>query len=447
MEEVGEARLKQAVRGVLEQARLAVGVPAICAAISSGGLRVVASTGTADLGRSWPVLETSRFGIACITKLLLAIVVSKLADEGTIDLDAPVDRWLEELHAGGGSPRGISLRHLLSHTAGYQGPLMFGQSHRKFSWQPFTQELSQSKQVFRPGDVFNYENTGHVLVGEVVIRITGREISDLIQEMIFAPLNISPGGPLTDYKNPERYVAPHQVSGGNARVLAPSPFGPFWKASLADITLTLDDLLVIGEAVLGRRKEVDFSCVRAALAERVIALPHCVSGTSREHAPQFFNTICAEYSSGWFGYAGSALGQTCALRFNLDTGTVCAVAMNSWLPIARDALLDQLCNVRTHADAGGPGGNSGFALSDLAGDYVGGGNIIRSLNVAVSGRTLCCTLGADGLQAAPLNIAIDENGNLLPDPASLVPGLGFFPDPATGAPCIMVGIASLKRVA
>ena len=58
--------------------------------------------------------------------------------------------------------------------------------------------------------------------------------------------------------------------------------------------------------------------------------------------------------------------------------------MNAWLPVARDALLDRLCAAPTHTDAGLEGGVTDVVLDELTGQYVGGGNIIRSLRVSRS---------------------------------------------------------------
>jgi hypothetical protein len=251
-----------------------------------------------------------------------------------------------------------------------------------------------------------------------------------------------------DYKARERYVSPHRLGSGTARSAPPAVFGPFWSASLADVTLTVDDFLTIAESLLGRRPEVDFSDVRSILKKRVITVPDTVSGKHREHSPAYFNSVCAEYEGGWFGYAGSALGQTCALRVNFESGSASVVALNAWLPIARDELMDQFCGNRSHPNAGLAGGNVGFSAKELTGHYDGGGNIFRKAEVkALSEKQIQCIVGPEGTSPMVVSFALDEKHNLVPDPNHLAPGIGFFAEPGTGVPCLMVGVASLKRVA
>ena len=435
---------QRALTSILNQVKQAVGAPGIAAGISGGNKRIVAFSGLADSSRKFPLTRESRFGIACITKLLVSVVTHHLNATGVLSLDDKLIGVIPSLSGTNLAGRGIRIRDLLSHSAGYQGPLLLGGMHRSFTLAILVDSIGNGLQTFAPGSTFNYENTGHVLVGEIIEQITGRCITDWIDTILFQPLGIHPESAVQNYTNASRYVAPHRIDNGVSRAVAPMPFGKFWKSSLADWTLSIDDLLSLGEAIVGRRPEIDLSFVREVLAKSRVLVPSSVSGRLREHVPQYFNAICAEYGSGWFGYAGSALGQTCALRFDVVTGDTCVVGINSWLPIARDALIDKLCGRESHPDAGRPGGNS-VSVRDLAGIYFGGGNIVRSVRVKISANSVICELGDDGLRSEPIRIELDENGNLVPDQNSLFPGLGFFRDSVDDVPCIILGSSSLKK--
>jgi hypothetical protein len=119
--------------------------------------------------------------------------------------------------------------------------------------------------------------------------------------------------------------------------------------------------------------------------------------------------------------------------------------MNMWLPVARDGLIDQLCGGRTHPEAGLPGGNPGSEPAGLAGCYEGSGNLLRQIHVSHTKLGLRVEFSGKGLQSAPMEFALDQDGLLIPPPGTTMPGLAFFAEPGTGTACIMIGISTLKK--
>ena len=434
--------LRNTLLRLVASVRDATGTPGVSVGVSIDGLRTVASSGFADIGREWPLLPSTRFSIGCISKLLISIVFCQLEHEGRVSYDDPLSAWLPTIV---GDSR-LKLSHLTTHTIGRQGPRMIGVPLRQFEWDSFSTSFADLAHIFEEGSVFNYENTSHVILGEIIERITGKDINFILQEKIFQPLGIEPSVLLRDYRSKDIYCAPHRKDEyGTITSFVPIPGGTFWRASLSDLTLTVDDLLKIGEALVGSREHSHLSFVDDVLRARLVSIPPTVSGDNREHSPSFFNAICAEYNGGWFGYAGSGGGHTCALRFNPSENSVSVVAVNMWLPVIRDKLMDRLCRTRTHAESGSPGGNPGFKSNDLVGRYVGGGNVIRNVLVAFEHDNLVFAFGDTAITAAQIRFNLDERNQLVPEPQSVQPGIGFFPEPRTGAPCLQVGLAALRK--
>lgn len=120
-----------------------------------------------------------------VGKQFTAAAVMMLVEEGKLGLDDPISRFFPEAPA---SWAGIRVRHLLSHTSGlkdYDLPL----------WHEYTdgdllRAFAEPPLEFVPGEQWSYSNTGYVLLGFLIQRVTGRFYGDLLAERVFRPLGM-----------------------------------------------------------------------------------------------------------------------------------------------------------------------------------------------------------------------------------------------------------------
>jgi len=129
-----------------------------------------------------------------VTKLLLAVSVMQLAEQGLLDLNADISNYLPDgflTKLKYDDP--ITLTHLLSHTAGFQEAVIeiFVPSDGNIRTLEDALSLLQPAQVFRPGDVTAYSNFGSALAGYIVQRISGQPFHAYVHEHIFAPLGMT----------------------------------------------------------------------------------------------------------------------------------------------------------------------------------------------------------------------------------------------------------------
>ena len=134
-----------------------------------------------------------------ITKALTAISIMQLRDRGKLSLDDKIVRWVPELrqvHDPYGMVDSITLRMLLSHTAGFQGPTWpYGNNQ---PWEPFEPTtwnqlvamMPYQQLVFRPGERYGYSNPGFVYLARVIEAISGDPWDAYVHKNIFAPLNL-----------------------------------------------------------------------------------------------------------------------------------------------------------------------------------------------------------------------------------------------------------------
>jgi CubicO group peptidase (beta-lactamase class C family) len=145
--------------------------------------------GTADVdtGRAWD--ERTLALVFSTTKGATAICANKLAQEGLLDVDAPVARYWPEFAAGGKAD--IPVKFLLSHQAGLawvDGEMTLDEA---LSWDPVVDALAQQVPHYEPGSQHGYHATTYGwLVGEVIGRVTGKSVGTYFHDEIAQPLGL-----------------------------------------------------------------------------------------------------------------------------------------------------------------------------------------------------------------------------------------------------------------
>jgi CubicO group peptidase (beta-lactamase class C family) len=157
-----------------------------------------------------PVTATTRFSAGSISKTFLAAAAMSLVEEGLLDLDAPITRYVPFFGvAQEGWVEGLTARRLLSHTGGYPGWLEESREAGIPSWTPegLTELYQRNDDVplwYEPGALFVYSNTGYSVASLLVERAGGSPWHELVQARVVDPLGLAtatfqPDGPPSDY--------------------------------------------------------------------------------------------------------------------------------------------------------------------------------------------------------------------------------------------------------
>lgn len=226
---------------------------------------VVASevVGRADLEQGTTITNATVFHAASLSKQFTAFAVLLLEQDGRLSIDDPVSTYLPE--TVGETP--ITLRQLMNHTNGLRdlGSLLTMAGWRSedlvTDQQALDMVLAQHGLNFEPGSAFQYNNSGYVLLAEVVRRVSGLTLADFCQTRIFGPLGMAK----TRFQNDVNSIAPARarsyspVSTGFAhQVLNYAYTGP------TGLQTTSEDLLLwaanfesgtVGDTALFRRME------------------------------------------------------------------------------------------------------------------------------------------------------------------------------------------------
>ena len=286
-----------------------------------------------------------------ITKSLTAISIMQLRDRGKLSLDDRIVKWVPELHAMHdpyGMMDSITLRMLLSHTAGFQNPTWPYTNGRPWepfeptSWSQLVAMMPYQQLEFRPGSRYGYSNPGFIYLARVIEQITGDPWEDYVDKNIFAPLELR----WSYFRTTPYYLAAHRShnyyvrrdSAGPERLVdngadfdpgITSPNGA-WNAPVSDL---VKYVAFLTNALLPdmSRERYDVVLSRSSLAE--MWQPGKPMSESYESSPNqwmglsFF--VIDRRGTRLLGHTGSQAGFRSFYYFNPATKTAVIAAFNT----------------------------------------------------------------------------------------------------------------------
>ena len=187
--------------------------------LKNGKAIINRSYGLANVEDNDNVTSATNYRLASVSKQFTAAAILLLSENGRLNLDDPVRRWLPSLPE---DTAGVSLRQLLTHSGGlvdYEDLIPAGTTEQVSDQDVLRMLSATPKTYFAPGTSYRYSNTGYVLLGLVVERASGMSLPLFLQLRIFRPLHMEHtllyerGGPAIDH----RAYGYSQENGGWAR--------------------------------------------------------------------------------------------------------------------------------------------------------------------------------------------------------------------------------------
>lgn len=189
------------------------GIPgAAVVAVDRDRVVYAANFGSRDVDAKLPVTPATRFYIASSTKPFTALTAMLLANEGKLDVDAPVDKVLPDLHL----PHALTFRDLMTHRLGFQSDAAVFRT--AFSGEFDTPTLysliaNRSKTIPRS---FNYSNLGYVITAYAIEKASGESWKDAVAKRVLTPLGLS--------------ASTTHIPAANTEVAVPYVFDGAWRA-------------------------------------------------------------------------------------------------------------------------------------------------------------------------------------------------------------------------
>ena len=287
-----DARLRQLVAKPA-MVGLAVGV------VENGRITFLQGYGETLAGSGDRVTPETVFRWASTSKGVAATMVAKLAEQGKINLSAPVANYAPDLKLPAGNEYKASVGDLLSHRLGlyrnaYDNKLEEGQDPSLLRSQ-----LAQLSATCQPGTCWSYQNVAYDASSEMVSRVTHMPYEQAVKRTLFNPIGMASGSvSMAGLQSNRSWAKPHSAG------RRPEPIvDTYYKVpGAAGINSNVKDMALWMEAQMGEMPDV----LDAKVLDTIHA-PYVVTPTERGRMRKFLERLgTAWYGYGWrsYDYAG-----------------------------------------------------------------------------------------------------------------------------------------------
>jgi D-alanyl-D-alanine carboxypeptidase len=250
------------------------------------------------------------------------MTVLRLEEQGQLALSDTLDRHVE------GIPNGhiITLEHLLSHTSGLpsanEDPSLRARN-RRITWEEELGFLQAQGAMFCPGQYWRYSNSGYILLGKVIEKVTGKRFHDAIRQEVVQPLGLENLRMLAP-EDPCEDVAPLAPADPKSYRIEPT-----WPGPAGSLVASAEDMVRLWCAFL--RGEVVGSANVRRMFEKLYPM---------FDQPQYYGFGVMVYevpqpdgsTQTWLGHSGGTSGAKAVVAYVPEQGTIVAVALTGDAP-------------------------------------------------------------------------------------------------------------------
>ena len=245
---------KIAQKIVSEMKRLQV--PGVAIGIWQGGEEYAEGFGVTSLEHPLPVTADTLFQTGSISKTFTGTMLMQLAEQGNVDLDAPVKKYIKDFKLRDQAvTQKVTVRHLLTHMGGWVGDYFNDFGNGDDALEKMVEDISTLSQVQPLGTIWSYNNTGFNVASRIIEIVTKKPYEQAAQDMLLDPigLRMSFFYP-SDILFTHRFVVGHQKVENNVQVARPWAIGRAGNG-VGGVVSTVRDLLKYGRFHMSNGKK------------------------------------------------------------------------------------------------------------------------------------------------------------------------------------------------
>jgi D-alanyl-D-alanine carboxypeptidase len=304
-------------------AQLAEDVPGVVVYIETPTWTFERAVGLAVIQGRTPVEVDQVFRVGSITKIMTAVIILQLVEEGALTLDDPLSRWLPDVAAQLEYGEQVTVRQMLDHTSGIYDPIsdpavidevVLDRFEYQWTMDDVLPYIFNGAPYFEPGEPrrWTYSNSNYLLLGMVIEAASGDTYVSQLRTRILDPLGM--GSTYLSDSEPARGTLAHGYVEGGILPLDVT----HWNASVAwaagAVASTVKDLARFGRALFGGEL-----LQPGTLAQMLELNPNSQYGLG----------ITQQIMPGLYGHDGSVPGYDASLVIAPDTDSAAVVLINT----------------------------------------------------------------------------------------------------------------------
>ena len=238
------------IAALVEKKMAEYGVPGVAFGIVKNGQFTVRALGVTNLDNAQPVTPDTVFALASISKTMTTTAMMRLGEQGKVDLNAPVTKYLPAFRVqDDGATRDVKIWHLLTHTPGWEGQLT-SEDRGTQTLAVFVDTVMRDlPKLAEPGEVWSYNNAGFNVAGRVIEVVSGQTIHNAFRTLVFEPIGLTRS--FTRIEDLVTYPFSVAHRGEPGKVTVSRPLSRSVSVAAGGVSMSLNDILSYAKFHLG----------------------------------------------------------------------------------------------------------------------------------------------------------------------------------------------------
>ena len=251
-------------------------VPGVAIGIWHRGKEYAEGFGVTSVEHPLPVTADTLFQTGSISKTFTGTILMQLAEQGKVDLDAPVRKYIKDFKLSDKRvAANVTIRQLLTHMGGWVGDYFNDFGNGDDALDKMVKDIAKLPQIHPLGKIWSYNNTGFNIASRIIEIVTKKPYEEVVQEMLFDPIGLKMSFFYpSDLFFTHRFVVGHQKVKKTVQVARPWAVGRA-NNGVGGVLSTVRDLLTYARFHMsnGKRNVISGKSLRAMRVQQVDSGP------------------------------------------------------------------------------------------------------------------------------------------------------------------------------
>jgi CubicO group peptidase (beta-lactamase class C family) len=165
--------------------------------VAKDGVTVASkAAGVANKATGAPITLSTKFNLGSLNKMFTAVAIAQLAQAGRLSFDAPISKYLPDYPNKEVADK-VTIQQLLTHTSGmgmYWNEKFMAQREKMVTVAAHLPLFASDPLLFPPGEKFQYSNSGYMVLGAIIEKLSGQDYYSYVQEHVYKPAGMTETG-------------------------------------------------------------------------------------------------------------------------------------------------------------------------------------------------------------------------------------------------------------